>query len=223
MSRVKFSVYDTPSKNSKDACARLVSSGTKHMKEVCTYINESCSINSSDIKGVLDALSKFIGHQLSYGYTVELEGLGYFSPALKTKKERVNEKGNTVFSVSVEGVNFRCSPELKEMVKDCRPQKVKRENKTTTSREERKALMLDYLKSRRIINVSDYVDLNKCTHYAAKNDMKQFVEDGLLETEGYRTHRVYKLVEKKGEEEGNAPETSKPLPERIRIAGKIDV
>lgn len=216
MNRVGFSVYDLPGDN-QESCARLISSGTKNMQEVCEYINECCSLTSSDIKGVLDALSNYIGHQLSYGYSVELEGLGHFSPALKTQKKEDTETGKTVFTVSVSGVNFRCAPELKEKVKDCRPKKVKRENETKTSREERKMLMLEFLKSHQYINISDYTALNRCTYYTAQNDIKKLEEEGLIRQEGYRTHRVYLPTEKGMEEMGKTPSPSEPLPERVRI------
>lgn len=216
MNRVGFSIYDLPGDN-QASCARLISSGTKNMQEVCEYINECCSLTSSDIKGVLDALSNYIGRQLSYGYSVELEGLGHFSPALKTQKKEEKEDGKTVFTVSVNGVNFRCAPELKEKVKNCRPKKVKRENETKISWEERKIRMLEFLKSHRNINVSDYAALNQCTYYTAQNDIKKLEEEGYIQQEGYRTHRVYLLTEKGTEAMEKTPSPSEPLPERVRI------
>ncbi|RHJ82996.1 HU family DNA-binding protein [Parabacteroides sp. AM08-6] len=195
MRRVGFSVYDLPGKN-QASCARLISNGTKNMQEVCEYINECCSVTSSDIKGVLDALSNYIGHQLSNGYSVELDGFGHFSPALKTQKKEDKENGKTVFTVSVDGVNFRCAPELKEKVKECRPKKVKRENEATSSREERKTQMLEYLQNHHSINISDYAILNQCTYYTAQHDIKKYEEEGYIQQEGYKTHRVYRLTEK---------------------------
>lgn len=223
MKRVKFAVYDIPGKNKKTSCGRLISSGTKGMKDVCGYINECCSLTSSDIKGVLDALSNYIGNQLSNGYSVELEGLGHFSPALKTEQKKTEEEGKVVYSVRVDGVNFRCAPELKEKVKECRPKKVKRENETTSSREERKALMLKFLKSHRVINVSDYAALNQCTYYTALSDIKKFKEEACIESEGYKTHRVYKLTEEKEDNTNQITDTSKPLSERARIEGDINI
>lgn len=198
MNRVKFALYETPANKGQKQTpyARLISNGTKGMKEVCAHINECSSLTSSDIKGVLDALSKYIGFQLSNGYSVELDGLGYFYPALKTQEKGLKEDGKVMYSVSVDGVNFRCSPELKEMVKDSRPEKVKRKNKPTISREERKTLIWQYLKTHRVFNISDYAELNHCTYYTAQNDIKHFEEEGSIESEGYRTHRVYKLIEK---------------------------
>lgn len=223
MNRVKFAIYETPANEiqGKQPCARLVSNGTKRMDNICTYINECCSVTSSDIKGVLDALSKYIGLQLSNGYSVELEGLGHFSPSLKTTKKEVKEDGKTLFNVCVDGVNFRCGPELKEMVTDCRPQKVKRENNEKTSRKDRKTQMLLFLKNHQVINISDYAALNRCTYYTANNDIKQFEEEGCLESDGYRTHRIYQLTAAGKEEMDKIPTPSEPLPNPLRMAGKL--
>ena len=129
MSRIKFSIYKTPVTDSKKSIpyARVISSGTRKMKRICYELSDSCSITSSDIKGVLEALSQYIGRELAEGYTVELEGLGHFSPSLKSERN-IDDKGKAVYCASVHGVNFRCSNELKEMVKAARPQKVKRDN-----------------------------------------------------------------------------------------------
>jgi len=90
------------------------------MNDICEYISECSSVTSADIKGVLEALTSYIGRELSYGYSVELEGLGHFSPSVKSK-EVTDQKGNTKSSASIHGVNFRCSPRLKEMVKRTPP------------------------------------------------------------------------------------------------------
>ena len=216
MKRVEFAVYNVPGKKEETSCARLISRGTRKMEEVCEHLNESCSINSSDIKAVLDALSNYIGNQLSRGYSVELEGLGYFSPALKTKQKETTEEGKVTYSVTVDSVNFRCAPELREKVKDCKPKKVKRENDRQTSFEERKVFMLEYLRNHPFLNISDYTAFNRCTYYIAQNDIKKLVEEGCLEQEGYKTHRVYKLTEKGRKEMEETPSPAVPLPERIR-------
>ncbi|WP_293666681.1 HU family DNA-binding protein [uncultured Parabacteroides sp.] len=200
MGRVKFGIYQIPAKNEKGGkeqkvYARLISNETKKMSEICSFINECCSVNSADIKGVLDALSKYIGRELSYGSCVELEGLGYFSPSLKTTKAGVNAKGVPQYSVRVDGVNFRCSQELKKIVQNARPQKVKRTNVSKLDYEGRKAKMLEYLAAHRSINLTDYQELVSCTYYMAKNDFKKFEEEALIQKEGYRTHRVYILAE----------------------------
>lgn len=195
MSRIKFSIYNTPATKEKKSIPypRVISRGTRKMDRICYELSDSCSITSSDIKGVLEALSQYIGRELAEGYTVELEGLGHFSPSLKSIRD-VHEDGTIQYSASVHGVNFRSSNQLKEMVKRDRPQKVKRENIPTTDREGRKKKMLEYLQKHPSINISGYAELNQCTYYIAQNDIKQFETDNVIYSDGYPTHRVYMLV-----------------------------
>ena len=128
-----------------------------------------------------------------------LEGLGHFSPSVKSK-EVTDQKGNTKSSASIHGVNFRCSPRLKEMVKKNAPILVKRENLPKTGIEGRKAKMLSYLERNSYINLTDYAGLNNCTRYRASEDIKQFIKDNVIASVGYRTHRIYVLPEKEDEQ-----------------------
>lgn len=200
MGRIKFSIHQIPDANDKEVelkrpYARIVSSGTKRMDEICEYITNCSSVTSADIKGVLEALSQYIGRELSYGYSVELEGIGHFSPSLKTTKQEPDEKGRIAYSVTTRGVNFRCANQLKKRVSQGKPQKVKRENVPEQDREGRKAKMLEYLQKHKSINITYYKALNNCTQYAAQNDIKQFVAEGLIASMGYKTHRMYMLME----------------------------
>lgn len=195
---IKFSVYKTPRpKGSKDNLehARLVSRGTKGLEEICRDLSDACTVNSADIKGVLEALTVYMGRELGYGYSIELDGIGHFSPALRTRKIS-EENGKIRFSVSVDGVNFRCSNRLKEMVKEERPKKVKRENISSEPIETRKEKMLEYIRKHESINESDYAELNNCTRYRAGKELKQFLEEGIIRKMGYKTHRVYVLAAK---------------------------
>lgn len=193
---IKFGVYNTP-QSDKDGeplqHARLITRGTKRLDEICSFISDSSSLNSADIKGTLEALTVYIGRELANGYGVELEGLGYFYPALKSTQDQ-NENGKPIVRVSVDGVNFRCSKRLKEMVKKDRPQRVKRENIPSAGIRERKAKMLDYLSKKEYINASAYADLNRCTRYRAAEDLKQFVQEGVISPMGRKTHRIYLAV-----------------------------
>lgn len=192
MNRIKFGLYQTPANENTESvtCARFISQGTKEMEEICNALNESSTLTSADIKGVLDGLSRYIGRQLGYGYSVNIEGLGIFSPALRTTK-KTDKKGETVLDARIHGVNFRCDKHLKEMVKRESPQKVKRGNLPLRDRDGRCAKMLDYLQTHPSINVTEYARMNHCTHYVAQNDIRQFVSEGMIRASGVRTHRVY--------------------------------
>ena len=201
MGRIKFGVYKAPNTSGKEqqSCARLISKGTMRMEDVCEYLSDSSTLTSADVKGAIEALITYIGRNLSNGYCVELEGLGHFSPALKTL-QKTDEKGRTVFFARADGVNFRCSKRLKALVNKERPIKVKRENVTSNEQEDRKKKMLRYLQNNPYINLTDYAGINHCSRYRATEDMKLFVKDGIVIKMGYRTHRVYSLPPKEEEE-----------------------
>jgi predicted histone-like DNA-binding protein len=195
---IKFTIHETPKpKGSAGECtqhARVLPSGTKRLEDICEHINESSSLNSSDIKGALEAFFKYISSQLRAGYNVELEGLGNFSVSLHSREVK-NEGGKDVMNVEINGVNFRCSPRLKSEVKKSRLKKVKRSSTPFSDIRKRKERMLEYLKEYGSINQRKYAALNACSYYRAANDLKAFVEQGIVACSGGATHKVYLLVD----------------------------
>lgn len=192
---IKFAVYNTP-KPAKSGQqlqhARLVSNGTQNLDRICSFISECSSLCSSDIKGVIEALVVYIGQELSDGYNIELDGLGHFSPSFKSRKV-VNEKGKELIKIEANGVNFRCSNRLKELVKADGIKKVQRKNDSNSLLAERKEKMLKYLTKISYINALEYTKLNNCSRYRAEKDLKQFLDEGLLCQMGYKTHRIFVL------------------------------
>lgn len=192
---IKFGIYDTPKpkgKGKQQQHARFITRGTKRIGEICRDLSDAGTVTSSDIKGVLEALTVYMGRELGYGYSIELEGIGHFSPALRTRKVSEGD-GKTKYNVSVDGVNFKCSKRLKELVKEDRPKKIKRDNIATDNIETRKNKMLAFLAQEESINEMDYATLNSCTRYRAAKDLKQFMEEGIIHKMGYKTHRIYVL------------------------------
>ncbi len=196
MSKIKFKVCSTPDNRTQKPrpCARLVTRGTKRNEEIYRFISECCSVTSSDIKAVLDALSWYVGSELASGYSVELEGLGHFSPALRSRAA-VDGKGRPCTAVAVHGVNFRCSPGLKKMVKEAGAERVRTAGTgAAAAPEERKAEMLRYLQQNPYINLTEYAALNGCTRHCATADMKRWLAEGAVVYAGSGTHRVYVLA-----------------------------
>lgn len=113
---IKFSVHKTPQPNDRKGKqlthARAIARSTQKMDDICALVCERGSISSADVKAVLDSFVWVIGHSLKYGDNVELEGLGHFSPSLRTQKL---PDGRSV--VSLDNVNFRCSEKLKNELK----------------------------------------------------------------------------------------------------------
>jgi predicted histone-like DNA-binding protein len=195
---IKFTIHETPKpKDATGECtqhARVLPYETKRLEDICEYINEVSSLNSSDVKGALEAFFKYISFQLRAGCNVELEGLGHFSVSLHSRQAK-NGKGKDVVNVEINGVNFRCSPRLRNEVKKARLKKVKRSSTSFPDIRKRQERMLEYLKECGSINLRKYAALNACSRYRAGNDLKAFAEQGIIACSGGTTHKVYLLTE----------------------------
>ena len=189
---IKFSVHQTPQpKDRKEEAlchARAIPNGTKRMDDICALICERGSISSADVKAVLDSLVWVIRLSLEYGDHVELEELGHFSPSLRSRK-----LPNGKFTVSVDGVNFRCSEKLKNQLKYVKLEK----GKETAGYlpKERKNRMVDYLKRNETITTPIYAALNACSHYRAKADLDQYIKENVIVRVVSSTHVSYLLTE----------------------------
>lgn len=189
---IKFSVHKTPQPNGRkgqqQTHARAIARSTQKMDDICALVCERGSISSADVKAVLDSFVWVIGHSLKYGDNVELEGLGHFSPSLRTLKL---PDGRSV--VKLDNVNFRCSEKLKNELKAVQLEKV--QTAVSYTPEERRARMLDYLHGHESITTIMYAKLNACSRYQATADLKKYIEEGLLCRIGSSTHVAYLLAE----------------------------
>lgn len=188
---IKFTVHQTPHpKGSKEDLthARAVPCSTKRMSDICKVICQRSSISSADVKAVLDSFVWYIKFSLEYGDHVELEDLGYFSPSLRT---RIQPDGK--LSVAVDGVNFRCSDKLKKELSMAELEKETLPKGYTPQR--RKEQMLEYFTQHKTITTPLYAKLNACSHYRAKADLEQYLEQDILIRVGSSTHVSYLLNE----------------------------
>lgn len=188
---IKFTEHKTPRpKDNKEKLihARAVAGQTRKMDDICKVICQRSSISSADVKAVLDSFVWYIGFSLKYGDHVELEELGYFSPSLRTRKQPDGQ-----FLVTVDGVNFRCSENLKKELRI-----VKLEKKTllqTYSPQKREERMVEHFKEHKTITTPIYAKLNACSHYRAKADLESYLKKNILIRIGGSTHVSYLLNE----------------------------
>lgn len=188
---IKFTVHKTPRpKGSKEDLthARAVPCKTRRMDDICKVICQRSSISSADVKAVLDSFVWYIEFSLTYGDHVELEDLGYFSPSLRTRKQPDGK-----FLITVDGVNFRCSEKLKKELNAAKLEKETLPKGYTPQK--RKEHMLEYFKQNKTITTPIYAKLNACSHYKAKADLEQYLEQDILIRVGASTHVSYLLNE----------------------------
>ena len=68
------------------------------------------------VVGIVQAITTTLGDWLAKGYTVEIEGLGFFSTTLKCTHPVMNKKEVRAESVKMSTVKFRPSIEFKRYV-----------------------------------------------------------------------------------------------------------
>jgi predicted histone-like DNA-binding protein len=180
---VRFSLFDTPNptgeKEKQLRHARLLASSTKTTADLCEAASESCLFSVIEVKRVLDALADHIARYLEDGHPVEVEGIGTFSVSLRSIG-RSDEEGKKHLYVTLDGVNYRCSAQLKKRLKKVKLEHVKREKKAAYSKEERKENILSYAKEYLNITGAKCIALNQCTKNRAIADLNELIAEGKL-------------------------------------------
>ena len=189
---IRFTINPTPKPNGRkgktSTHARQVSWGTYKLDEVCEMISERSAVSSADVKSVLDSFAWVMHAAFRSGYHLELEDLGYFWPSLRT---RPNDEGTNI--VELDGVNYRCSTRLLKKLKQIELKRINTKAVTDEGLDKRKEKMLEYLQHNETLSPRIYAECTGCTRYRAESELKQFVDEGLLEKVGYRRQTVYLL------------------------------
>ena len=70
MGRIKFEYtrHQTPAARSNSLVPALYPKARCGWKIFCEYLSDSCSLTSADVKGAIEALTTYIGRNLSNGY-----------------------------------------------------------------------------------------------------------------------------------------------------------
>lgn len=180
---LKFGWYKTPVPGNREdkklPHARIISQGTLDTKYMCKMISMSSTISSADVKGVLEALNFWMGFCLSEGNSIELDGLGYFTPTLKSKIA-TDENGKNKVLAEVDSVSFRCATSLKEQVREAGLELVKKTNTEKFPQEQRLEKIMAEVEKNKCINRSTCMKLNHCSQFMALNDLKQLINSNKL-------------------------------------------
>lgn len=95
--------------------AAMVSEGKASSKQVCELINKDSTISVADAELLFRALGEVVSENIEMGRGVNLEGLGVFSPDLKTQGQSTADEV-TADDIKKVTVNFRpCSTLRKAM------------------------------------------------------------------------------------------------------------
>lgn len=171
--------------------ARACSLGTYKIDDISKLISSRSSLSPADAKSALDSFSWVIQYALSQGINVYLDGIGSFSPSLKTK----GTDGDR-FAVEVNGINFRCN---KQLLKGLQSVGLKRnyQSEKAQKRVDEKDWteeVIQVAKQYGYMSPNLYCSLVGCSRFRATKEMKKYVERGILVREGRGSHTIYLLA-----------------------------
>ncbi len=194
---IKYALYETPApsgrKNNKtNQHARVIPQGTKDTEFLCKVVSEHTSFSSTDVKKLLEVLTHWMGHYLKEGNSLELSGLGHFTPTLRSK-EYVGSQGKKQLDIQIDTISYRCSPWLKKEVQKATLEEVVRDTNPKLEASERKSNILNYARKHFSISCTACMQTNGCTRYTALLDLKELVAEGELIATGNGRQRIYIL------------------------------
>lgn len=95
--------------------ARISVRGTKTEKDLAKDISNALSIEAPEANLLIDKLANQILRAVLSGQSVKVDGLGTFSPKLKTKSAKTADDVSSTNILGV-GINFRMDTELKKQI-----------------------------------------------------------------------------------------------------------
>ncbi|MCC8171269.1 MAG: hypothetical protein LIP00_05660 [Parabacteroides sp.] len=171
--------------------ARIIPSGTRKSKEIMEEAAERCGLAPGVLSGALDEITRVLAFYLSYGYVVELEGIGTFSVSLKCRPVDDGERIHAQ-SVHFDDVHLRTDKVLKSRIRR-QIQLARNPGKqgvqlTAAQREQR---LREYLTTNRFVSRRQYMALAACTRGQALDDLNRYREAGWLVREGCGSNILY--------------------------------
>lgn len=166
------------------------SCGTYNTDDLCTQACARSTLSPADVKAALDSFAWVVQRALSEGYHINLEGIGYFSPSLRTKRAKEGKH-----TVEIDGVNFRCD---KVMLKKLRQVKMKhdyhreKELKMADGKDWTEDMLM-LTKQYGYLTPNLYRRLTGCSWQRAAKTLAEYVEKGLLVKEGRGSNTLYHL------------------------------
>ena len=176
---------------------RIVSKGTISSKRLVEEIAEESSFTPGDIEGLLVAIERKISNYLRAGNHVQLGEIGYFSAKLKARPV-MDKKEIRASSIYFDNVNFRASMRFRKNSRGFVERATMGFNHSLhLSEEVRRKRMEDFLDNHPFMTRHDYSQLAGLLKNKALAELNKLIADGILDTMGRGSHKVYVRARKK--------------------------
>lgn len=174
----------------------VVVSGTMTTDNMVAEISQFSSFSPGCVEGVLVEVVHYVERQLRAGYNVRIDELGTFSLSLSSRP--VTDKSEIrAASIGIGKVNFRATPALVKRVRRgaqlLRAESGFRESSGKYTKEQRLALLKEYLEKEGSITLKTYTEWSGLARTTASRELKAWETTGILATNGRHSQLVYVL------------------------------
>ena len=196
---IKFDLFENPVKDGVSAPrlhAKVITRDVVSTREIREAIRKKCTASPADVAAVITALNDELYENLSNGYAVHLEGIGYFSLSLKCAPD-INPKYVKGDDVQVRSIKF--TPD-KNLINRFRSVCLEREVDDThhsakLDEEEMKQKLADYFKTHSFLQRRDFEQLTGFNQSKATRVIRKLLKDGVLKNAGTKYQPVYVVGE----------------------------
>lgn len=195
---IEYDLYENPGKEVGDSPrlhAKVVTKNVVTTKNLRENITRKCTATPADVAAVLTAISDELYDALSNGYSVHIDGLGYFSLSLSCNSEVGSGNMDNV-DVWVRGIKFVPEKVFVEKFETANLVRVKDESRHSekiTDEEVMKRLET-YFAKKQYMQRTDFEELTGFNLSKSSRYIKRLVDSGVLKNIASKFHPVYVFV-----------------------------
>lgn len=172
---------------------QAITAGTIPSDEFLELVSKRFGFRKGEIEGVLMSVFDTATDWINKGFAVEIGEFGFFTG--KVKGERQVEKKTDIRAQSIRfnDVNFRPSATFKKALDGelTRIPTIKFRQSSNLSMEELEKRLMNYLDNNPFINRITYSELTGRLQWKATQDLKYFVEKGVIVSRGRGNQKHY--------------------------------
>lgn len=188
---ISYDIYTIPDPQDTDkqlSHVRVVPNGFTEAKDLEKLISKRCTVTSTDLVAVLDALSNAMQEEFLQGRRVHLRGIGYFYPTIQAVPETEKKEIQKVRApqIKVKSIAFRPEKEWMDAINEeasFRPPKHANHSATQTETSIM-GLLTGYFTEHDELDRQAFQTLCNQTRSTAMRWIRKLVADGKLENIG---------------------------------------
>lgn len=180
--------------------------GQKDLEYIADQVSYGTTFSRGEIRGLVQSIADEVARSMAQGYSVKIDGLGIFTPALGLRpgKERESdEEGGThrnAASICMKDINFKVDKDLLyETGRRCNLERASHKEFRRSSQifapQERIERAKEFMRKHTFMSVADYCRITGLLKTTAANELKAWAAqpDTGIDYHGRGTHKLYIL------------------------------